>query len=66
METKVIRIGNLAQWIGLAFGIYFAHSKKSDAWGYVGYAVLWSVVFGSCGAAADYTVATLKKTEANA
>lgn len=56
-----MEIGTRASYLGIAFGLYFAWKKKSGVGGYIGYALIWSVVFGGVGSIVDYTVETLKK-----
>ena len=48
-------------YAGIAYGLYFAHKRKSSFGGYVGWALVWSIAFSGVGNIADYTVETFKK-----
>jgi hypothetical protein len=46
---------------GTAYGLYFAYSRKSSFWGYLGWAILFGAIGGSVGAGINYTIKSLKQ-----
>ena len=42
-------VTSIASTVGLIAGLVYAHKQKSHFWGYVGFGLLGSVVFGAVG-----------------
>lgn len=51
--TNPMVISNVLGSVGMLGGLYWAHKQKSGFWGYVGYAILGSVVGGTVGKIGD-------------
>lgn len=60
-EEETNHFGLAGSSLGFAYGLYHAYKKQSGFWGYVGWAILFSVIGGAVGSGINYTINAIKK-----
>lgn len=48
-DVKILNVTQISSSIGLIAGLGYAFKKNKGFWGYVGFALLGSIVFGTVG-----------------